>query len=168
MQGFVTYAIETAPEGSRRALERIERNLGHIPPVAGRLAESPQLLDGFQRLSGMFEQSTLDPLARETVVMTVAVRNDCQVCVAMHSAKLAALDAPQGMVDALCEQRPLDDERLESVRRFTLAVLASAGAVTEAELADFLAHGHTRRNALEVVLGIGTYTMSTFANRLVG
>ncbi|MDI3417101.1 carboxymuconolactone decarboxylase family protein [Streptomyces luteolus] len=165
---FVEHTIESAPVGSRRALHRIERNLGHVPPVARRLAESPQLLDGFRRLSSAFEQSTLDPKARETVIMAVAVRNDCQVCVAMHTAKLAALGAPQGMVDALCGQRPLDDERLESVRRFTLAVLASAGAVSEAELSDFLAHGHTRRNALEVVLGIGTYTMSTFANRLVG
>ncbi|MDI3385943.1 carboxymuconolactone decarboxylase family protein [Streptomyces sp. B-S-A8] len=164
---FEEYTPASAPAGSRRALERIERSLGFVPAAAARLAGSPELLDGFQRLSGMFEQSTLDPLARETVIMTVAVRNDCQVCVAMHTAKLAALGAPQATVDAMCGQRPLDDERLEAVRRFTLAVLTSAGAVSDADLSDFLAHGHTRRNALEVVLGIGTYTMSTFANRLV-
>jgi hypothetical protein len=28
--------------------------------------------------------------------------------------------------------------------------------------------GYTRRQALEVVLGIGAYTMSTYANRLTG
>jgi hypothetical protein len=33
-------------------------------------------------------------------------------------------------------------------------------------LRAFLGHGYTARNALEVVLGIGAYTMSTFANRL--
>jgi hypothetical protein len=27
-------------------------------------------------------------------------------------------------------------------------------------------HGYTIRNALEVVLGVGTYTMSTLANRM--
>jgi hypothetical protein len=35
------------------------------------------------------------------------------------------------------------------------------------EIEEFLTAGYTRRNALEVVLGIGTYTMSTLANRLV-
>ena len=35
-------------------------------------------------------------------------------------------------------------------------------------LRDFLARGYTTQNALEVVLGIGTYTMSTLANRLTG
>ncbi len=48
----------------------------------------------------------------------------------------------------------------------TLQVLPSSGALTDAEPAAFQAAGHTRRDALEVVLGIGAYTRSTFANRL--
>ena len=35
-------------------------------------------------------------------------------------------------------------------------------------LRALLASGYTRQHALEVVLGIGTYTMSTLANRLTG
>jgi alkylhydroperoxidase family enzyme len=35
-------------------------------------------------------------------------------------------------------------------------------------LRDFLAQGYTSQNALEAVLGIGTYTMSALANRLTG
>jgi alkylhydroperoxidase family enzyme len=48
-----------------------------------------------------------------------------------------------------------------------LRALATTGEVPEEEIKEFLAAGFTTRNALEVVLGIGTYTMSTFANRLV-
>ncbi len=32
----------------------------------------------------------------------------------------------------------------------------------------FLAQGYTARNVLEVVLGIGAYTISTLANRMTG
>ncbi|WP_241847589.1 carboxymuconolactone decarboxylase family protein [Streptomyces sp. CB02009] len=118
------------------------------------LKESPETLDGFLKLSQIFESTTLDPHSRETVVLTVAERNQCHLCVDMHEAKMAALGpAP-------------DAERLAAVRLFTLRVLASAGAVSDEELAAFEAAGHTRRNALEVVLGIGAYTLSTFANRL--
>ena len=49
---------------------------------------------------------------------------------------------------------------------FTLRVLDTAGDVGDDALAAFLASGYTRQQALEVVLGIGTYTMSTLANRL--
>ncbi len=38
----------------------------------------------------------------------------------------------------------------------------------DADLRDFLAYGYTEQNALEVVLGIGAYTLSTLANRLTG
>ncbi|MFF8607802.1 carboxymuconolactone decarboxylase family protein [Streptomyces sp. NPDC015346] len=118
------------------------------------LKESPHTLDGFLKLSEIFESTTLDAHSRETVILTVAARNQCHLCVDMHEAKLAALGPAA------------DDERLEAVRKFTLQVLASSGAVTDAELDAFHAYGYTRQNALEVVLGIGTYTVSTFANRL--
>ena len=44
----------------------------------------------------------------------------------------------------------------------------TTGDVPAEELEAFTRAGYTARNALEVVLGIGTYTLSTFANRLTG
>ena len=46
--------------------------------------------------------------------------------------------------------------------------VAAARERDDGHLGSFLAVGYTRQNALEVVLGIGTYTMSTLANRLTG
>ncbi|MBH5338151.1 carboxymuconolactone decarboxylase family protein [Streptomyces pactum] len=149
-------------------MEATARRLGYLPAAVARLATSPHLLRGFLELSAAFEDTTLDPLAREVVVLTVATGNECHVCVAMHTAKLRALGADPELVSALRERRPLPDERLEAVRQFTLRVLATAGAVPDEEMRSFLAHGYTPRHALEVVLGIGTYTLSTLANRLTG
>lgn len=162
---FTTHTLDTAPAASRKAMEAIVGNLGRLPEAAARLAESPELLTGFLQLSRVFEGCTLEPVAREVVIMAVAVRNDCHVCVEMHAGKLRGLGAGE-FVGPLCEERPLADERLEAVRQFTLGVLASAGGVDDAGLERFLSYGHTERNALEVVLGIGAYTMSTYANRL--
>jgi AhpD family alkylhydroperoxidase len=132
------------------------------------MAESPETLDGFLRLTGIFDSCTLDPLARETVIMTVAVRNGCHLCVAMHSARLAALGADPALTQALRSAGPLPDARLEAVRVFALRVLDTAGDVGDPALTEFLSRGFTTRNALEIVLGIGTYTLSTLANRLTG
>jgi alkylhydroperoxidase family enzyme len=52
------------------------------------------------------------------------------------------------------------------MQAFTLEVLETTGAVDDEQLAAFYRHGYTARNALEVVLGIGAYTMSTLANRM--
>jgi AhpD family alkylhydroperoxidase len=163
---FPDHTLDSAPDGSRRIMAAMARQRGHVPAGVARLASSPQLLDGFLKASGLFESSSLDPVAREVVILTMATRNGCHICVAMHSAKLAALGASPELVAALRDRQPLPDERLAAIQRFTLDVVAEAGAVSPESLEAFLDHGYTARNALDVVLGVGTYTMSTLANRM--
>jgi alkylhydroperoxidase family enzyme len=135
--------------------------------VIALLSESPEMLNGFLQASKLFESSTLDPLSREVVVMTVAVRNDCRVCIAMHTGRLREIPGGAEMILPLRRKEALPEERREALRQFTLRVIATAGEVPEEEIEEFKKAGYTDRNALEVVLGIGTYTMSTLANRLV-
>jgi len=168
MSWFPEYTIESAPAGSRRFMAATQNHLGYLPAATARWAASPHLLEAFGRMTAIFEHSTLDPVAREVVVMTIATRNCCHVCVGMHSARLTALDAGSDVMASLRSASPLADERLDAVRLFTLRVLDTAGDVGDDALRAFLASGYTRQNALEVVLGIGTYTMSTLANRLTG
>lgn len=163
---FVDHTAGTAPEAARRTLAATEKKFGYLPAAVARLAESPQLLDGFLKLSAMFETTSLDPLARETLIMTMATHNGCHLCVAMHTAALTRLGADPALVTALREDEPLPDERLRALREFTLTVLATRGDVPDADLSAFIAAGFTTRQALEVVLGVGAYTLSTFANRL--
>jgi AhpD family alkylhydroperoxidase len=144
----------------------IRDHWGYLPSGVALLATSPHTLDGFLKLNGIFESCTLDPLAREVLVMTIATRNGCHVCVAIHTQRLTSMGAGPGLAAALRDSAPLADPRLEAIRAFTLKVLDTTGDVGEPALQAFLAHGYTPQNALEVVLGIGTYTLSTLANRL--
>ena len=165
---FTEHTVESAPAAARRFLAATRDHLGYLPAGMARMAASPQLIDGFLKLTAIFDSSALDPVAREVVIMAVATRNGCHICVAMHTARLTALSASPDLITALRNAEPLPDERLDAIRVFTLRVLDTAGDVGDQALRDFLGHGYTTRNALEVVLGIGTYTMSTLANRLTG
>jgi len=163
---FVDHTLESAPAAARRSMEATVKHLGYLPAPVARLASSPHLLEGFLKLSQLFETTTLSPLAREVLVMTIATRNGCHVCVAMHPAKLGALGADADLTTALRRQERLADESLEAVREFALEVLDRAGAVSDDALRAFLGQGYTPQNALEIVLGIGAYTLSTLANRM--
>ena len=167
---FTEYTVESAPADARRFMTATRNYLGYLPAGTARMAASPQLLDGFGKLTAIFDSSALDPVAREVVIMTVATRNGCHVCVAMHTARLTALGASPDLIAALRDGplETLPDKRLEAIRAFAVRVLDTAGDVGDQALRDFLAHAYTSQNALEVVLGIGTYTMSTLANRLTG
>jgi AhpD family alkylhydroperoxidase len=173
VQTFPELTIESAPPAARRTMTATQKHLGYLPAATARMAASPQLLDGFSKLNAIFESSTLSPLARETLVMTIATRNGCHLCVAMHTARLTALGADARVIASLRkagrpDAEPLPDPGLEAIRVFTMQVLDTAGDVADDALRAFLGSGYTSQNALEVVLGIGTYTMSTLANRLTG
>ena len=165
---FTEHTAESAPPAARRFLTATQAQLGYLPAGMARMAASPQLVDGFLKLTAIFDSTTLDPVAREVLVMTVATRNRCHICVAMHTAALTALGAGPELIAALRSSDPIPDERLDAIRIFTLRVMDTAGEVGEVALREFLGRGYTTQNALEVVLGIGTYTMSTLANRLTG
>lgn len=165
---FDPHTLDTAPEAAQQAMVAFAENSGgKVPDAVARLATSPELLNGFLSMSASFERCTLDPLAREIVIMTVAERNGCHLCIAVHTGKLRKLGADPELIAALRTSRMLADPRLEAIRAFTLEVLTQAGAVDDDGIKALLAQGYTERNALEVVLGVGAYTMSTLANRLV-
>jgi AhpD family alkylhydroperoxidase len=163
---FPGQTLESAPPVAQRLMKTTASHLGYLPVALARMAVSPQLMDGFLKTSGLFEQTTLDPLARQTLIMTMAIHNSCHICVAMHTAALTRLGADEGLIKNLRAGSPVADERLAALQTFTLEVLETAGAVDDDQLAAFFKHGYTARNALEVVLGIGAYTMSTLANRM--
>ena len=167
MSVFIEHTLQSAPPGSRRWMAAVRDHLGFLPAATALLAESPHLLDGFGKLSALFEGCTIDPLAREVLVMTVALRNGCDVCIAMHTGRLRSQGADDGLITALLAgNQTLRDPHLEAMRAFTLRALETGGDVGEEALGAFLDAGYTAQNALEAMLGIGTYTMSTFANRL--
>ena len=163
---FPAHNLASAPEESRSAMSATEREFGTIPRPVAQMATSPLLLNGVLNATHSFDQYTLRPVAREVVIMTVAVRNGCHVCIGIHSARLRKAGGAD-FVEPLRRDEPLEDQQLDAARVFTHRLMDTTGAVDDTDLADFLAAGYTEQNALEVVYGIGAYTMSTFANRLL-
>ncbi|MEV4387139.1 carboxymuconolactone decarboxylase family protein [Micromonospora sp. NPDC049580] len=166
MSVFTVHTAETAPTAARRTVEGVRGRFGWLPTPVALMAESPQLLSGFLTASAGFEQTSLAPVEREVVILTVSTSHECHVCVALHTGKLTEIGASTALITALRGGTELPEPRLEALRQFTLAVLRHQGAVPDEELEAFLAAGYQPRQALEVVLGVGAYTMSAFANRL--
>ena len=158
---------EDAPEEARERLVTAERNNGFLPNLVRLLANAPTALETYQVVSGINARAGLTLAEREAVQITAAATHGCGFCVAGHTAiatKKAGLDAPT--VEALRGVEAPADPRLAAVAAFTSAVIASRGAVSDADLAAFKAAGFTDASALEVVLGVSLATLCNFANNL--
>jgi AhpD family alkylhydroperoxidase len=155
-----------APEAARSALAGTKRAFGGIPGPLMAYANSPLALHA--ALGGLetFEKSSLLPIEREVLAMTMGRRNGCQFCIATHVRLLRGLKADPAIASALEAGAPLPDARLEALRQFVLELLDHHGSVPPATWTAFREAGYTHEQALELVVGVSVYTLTTLANRL--
>lgn len=159
--------IEDAPAEAQPRLEAAQKNNGFLPNLVRLLANAPVALETYQTVGEINGRASLTLAEREAVQITAAATHGCGFCVAGHTAvaeKKAKLD--QGVISALRDKAQVPDARLDAVARFTEAVIASRGAVTDAELAGFKDAGFDDQAALEVVLGVSLATLCNFANNM--
>ena len=163
---FPTHDLTTAPPEALPFLEGNQRRFGFIPLATARHATAPGVVEGFAHLLEVFERTSLSPLEREAVALVLAGKLDCKLCRDLHRRMATQRGATQELVEQLLARRDIADARLRAVAEFTERAVDERGAVSDADLERFIAHGFTARQALEVVLGIATYTLSIFANRM--
>jgi len=86
----------------------------------------------------------------------------------MHSAILSGGADAGALVAALRDGTALADERLEALRSYVRAVVRQGGAVADRDTTALRAAGFDDAQALEIVLGIGVYLLSTLLNKVTG
>ena len=158
---------EDAPAEAKERLAAAEKSNGFIPNLLRVLANAPVALETYQTVGAINARSSLPLQEREVVQITAGATHGCGFCVAGHTAiayKKAGLEADT--VDALRAGTKLADPRLDAVARFTEAVIATRGAVSDQELAAFKAAGYGDQQALEIVLGVSLATLCNFSNNL--
>ena len=70
------------------------------------------------------------------------------------------------ITEALRNETPLPNARLEALRTFTLQLVRDRGYVSDDNVQAFLDAGYTQRNILEVILGYSQKIMSNYTNHL--
>ncbi|WP_433479515.1 carboxymuconolactone decarboxylase family protein [Spirillospora sp. CA-142024] len=166
MAEFIVYDETDAPEEARPQLEAAKKRMGFVTTLNGVMAESPELLAGYNALSELFGRSSLPRNAKHVVWITASVLNGCEYCVAAHSTLALRSRVLAEVVAALRAGRALDDPALEAARRFTDVMVTRRGWAGDEEVEAFLAAGYTRRHVLDIVLGIGMKTLSNYTNHV--
>ena len=167
MADFTKHTLETAPEDSRPLLENSKKAFGRLPGLHAVMAEAPALLEGYQKLHKLFaEQTTFDKDELTVVWQSINVEHSCHYCVPAHTGIAKMMKVDNAITDALRNESPLPNDRLEALRTFTLSVVRDRGNVDDAAVTAFLDAGFTKRQVLEVILGVSQKVMSNYTNHL--
>ena len=166
MTDFTLHDETTAPDDSKPLLAKSQKAFGMVPGLHAVMAEAPGLLDAYQQVHELFLNSSFAKDETTVVWQTVNVENNCHYCVPAHTGIAKAMGVDDAITEALRNETPLPNARLEALRDFTLSVVRDRGNVDDAKVQAFLDAGFTKRNILEVVLGYSQKVMSNYTNHL--
>lgn len=163
---FTIYTVETAPENSKEALVHAKETFGFIPNLEGILAEAPPTLKAGMALWDLFETTSFTPIEQQVIYLTANYEHDCRYCVAAHSGLAKMVGMTPEDIEALRSGQPLTDQKLQSLRLFTQRMIEARGWVNDQEIEEFLAAGYTKRQSLEVILGIAVKIIHNHTNHI--
>ncbi len=166
MTSFTTHTIDSAPEAAKPFLEGAKNTYSFVPNLLGNMAEAPSLLEGYMTLAGIFNKTDLTETERQIILMTNNRLNGCTYCMAAHTTISKMSGVETGVIEALRNNTPIADEKLEALRKFSIFVNESRGWPTDAQVNEFLNAGYTQKNILEVVLGTSLKVMSNYTNHI--
>lgn len=168
MKTLKIYTTGNAKPVSSRMLKAIEQQLGFMPNVFAVIAESVPALKAFVELNTQFSESSFNATSREIIQTATSVENQCNYCVAGHTAFAVAQNVSADVIGAIRNNQPIDDHKLEALNQFTRLLVRNKGMISEQAVQDFLAAGYAPEQVMEVILGICVKTFSNLANNVIG
>lgn len=160
------HTIESAPEASKPLLENSVKAFGMIPNLHAAAAEAPALLEAYQRLHELFLESSFNKEELTVVWQTINVEHACHYCVPAHTYIANSMGVDASITEALRNEEPLSDPKLEVLHETTLAVVRNRGHITEDQAQAFYDAEYGPRQLLEIVLGLSQKVISNYVNHL--
>jgi alkylhydroperoxidase family enzyme len=162
MSIYPVHTIESAPAQSMPILRQLQQTFGLIPNIAGAMATSPVLINGFIGLFERVHASSLTEAEIQTLLLTNAVTNASEWAVAFHT----ALALKQGVhpvdVDAIRHGGVPEDVRLASLSTLARMLIEKRGRLSESDQKRFLEAGFSAEQTLEVIAVVAASTITNY------
>ena len=166
MTGFTIHDIDSAPEKSKPLLENSQTVFGMIPNLHGVMAAAPAVLEGYQALHRLAQETSFSKEELTVVWQAINVENACHYCVPAHTMIANSMGVDVSISEALRNETELSDDRLETLRATTLAVVRNRGILSDEEVDTFYGAGYTKQQLLEIILILSQKVLSNYVNHV--
>ena len=145
---------------AQQLLHGVESHIGFVPNMMRTMVHSPTILQGYLAFSDALSKGNLSPKFREQVALAVSEVNDCEYCLASHS----AIGRSVGLSDEAIE----DSRKGHStnpkegvVLAFARNVVENRGWVSDQDVAKLRKVGFSQADIVELLANI---SLTLFAN----
>lgn len=164
MSRFPTYTIESAPAQSKPVLQQLDALFGRVPNIAGKMAGSPVLINGFIGLFERVHASSLTEPQIQTILLTNAVANASEWPVAFHTALALKQGVQPADVDAIRRGALPSDAGLAAVSALARTLIETRGRLAESDQGRFLDAGFSVEQILEVIAVVAASAITNYTS----
>ncbi len=166
MNPFKIHNLESAPKGSKPILEKSLKETGMIANLHGVMAESPALLEGYQKIHALAQETSFSDEEVTVVWQTFNVEHACHYCVPAHTVIANMMKVDPAITGALRSRSKLPTEKLQVLHETALLMGRNRGVLADEDVEKFYAAGYENRQLLEIVLILSQKIMSNYVNHL--
>lgn len=163
---FTLYNSDNAPEEAKSLFQNSINAFGMLPNLHAVMAEAPALLEGYQQLHRLFQQTSFNDEELTVVWQTINIEHNCHYCVPAHTAIANMMKVDNAIINSLLDGSPFTNPKLEVLRTTTLAMVRNRGVLSDEEAESFFSAGYGKQQILEIVLGLAQKVLSNYTNHL--
>jgi alkylhydroperoxidase family enzyme len=166
MTDFPVHTMESAPEGSKLALQQLQLAFGMLPNIAGVIATSPVLINSLVGLFGNVHGGSFTEAQIQTVLLTDAVTNASTWAVAFHTALALKEGIDPEDVQAIRDGRLPKDSKLAALSTLARTMIEKRGRLDDRDVDQFIGSGFSKDHTLEVIAIVAASTITNYTGSI--
>ena len=140
--------------------DNLKKMLSFVPNLYATFAHSATALGTYLTLQNA--KSSLNAKQREIVNLVVSQVNDCEYCLAAHTAVGKMVGFTEEQILEIRKGRATFDPKLDALARFVRDVTENRGHVAAADTEAFLAAGWSEGAVVDVIMVVGDKIISNY------
>jgi len=160
MTAFSVPTRDDVTPDNQAIFDNLKKALGFVPNLYATFAHSPTALGTYLALQNA--KSSLKPKEREVINLVVSQVNDCEYCLAAHTALGKMVGFTEAQILEIRRGRASFDPKLDGLARFVREVTEKRGHVSVAATDAFLAAGWSQANLVDAIMVVGDKSISNY------
>lgn len=165
MRTFEVPTKENAPEGSKPIFENLEKQIGMVPNLYATIGYSSNALSNYLTYQANQAKGTFNAKEREAVFLAVSQVNECQYCLAAHTAL--------GKMNGFTEEETIElrngtinNDRLRIITRLAANITKNRGRADEKLVEEFFAAGFDNAALIDLIALVADKIFANYVHNL--
>ncbi len=165
MSTFNIPARNEVSEANQAIFDNLEKQVGFVPNLFATYAYSENALKNYLDFAGA--PSSLKAKEKEVVNLAVSQVNNCDYCLAAHTAigKMNGFNDEQ--IIELRQGKASFDSKLDALAKLAKNITENRGNTDASVLEDYFNAGWTKENLIDTISLVGDKTISNYINNTV-